>query len=64
MRPELEINGHHDTLLPSQWLGSVTPTMGIIEKISSWEEKATVNSYVGCVWLIPNVFKLWLINGN
>ena len=63
MRPELEINGHHDTLLP-QWPGSVTPTMGIIEKISSWEEKATVNSYVGCVWLIPNVFKLWLINGN
>ena len=47
-----------------QWLGLVTPTMGIIEKISSWEEKAVVNSCIGRVWLIPNVFKLWLSIGN
>ena len=47
-----------------QWLGSVTPTMGIIRKISSWEGKTKANSCAGGIWLIPNVFKLWLSNGN
>ena len=63
MRPELEINGHHDTLLPSV-AGLCNANHGNHQENLKLRRKAIANSCAGGIWLIPNVFKLWLSNGN